>query len=263
MTRDHFTRAAAARAGTDAAILHGLFAGAALLALAFPTDLSSGRFDVAAKPATLVEAGRPAAAVRLADFGTQLPSPDARQIADWVAESRDNAGSDFVIVDKKFATVHVFDSQARLRASSPVLLGAARGDDSVAGIGTRPIAAVRPEERTTPAGRFVARLGRNAQGEDVVWVDYDTAVSMHRVRTANPAEHRLQRLATQAIEDKRISYGCINVPVAFYEGVIRPVFAARAAVVYVLPEVKSVRQVFGPAAAECQPCVRRTVALQG
>ena len=40
--------------------------------------------------------------------------------------------------------------------------------------------------------------GRNLQGEDIVWVDYDAAVSMHRVRANNPAERRLERLARPA-----------------------------------------------------------------
>lgn len=183
-------------------------------------------------------------AVRLADFGDVSPSPDARHVANWVADSRDNANAEFIIVDKRDARVYVFDANARLRGSSPVLLGAARGDDSVPGIGTRPIEEVRPEERTTPAGRFVAERGRNLKGEDVVWVDYDAAVSMHRVRATKPAERRLERLATQTIDDNRISYGCINVPVAFYETYVSPTVATRRAIVYVLPEVKPVQQVF-------------------
>lgn len=35
------------------------------------------------------------------------------------------------------------------------------------------------------------------------------------------------------------------MPVAFYEAFIRPTFAARRAMVYVLPEVKPAQQVFG------------------
>ena len=87
--------------------------------------------------------------------------------------------------------------------------------------------------------------GRNARGEDVVWIDYDAGVSMHRVLTTNPKERRLERLSTPTVEDNRISYGCINVPVAFYETQVRPVFASRRALVYVLPDVKPVRDVFG------------------
>lgn len=185
------------------------------------------------------------AAVRLADFGDTSPSPEARHVADWVADSRDNANAEFIIVDKRDARVYVFDVDARLRGSSPVLLGAAFGDESVPGIGTRPIAEVRPEERTTPAGRFVAERGRNLHGEDVVWVDYDAAVSMHRVRATKPAEMRLERLDTPTVDDNRISYGCINVPVAFYEAYVSSTVETQRAIVYVLPEVKSVQQVFG------------------
>ena len=108
------------------------------------------------------------------------------------------------------------------------------------------MAQVLPHERTTPAGRFLAEPGHNAQGEDIVWVDYDTAVSFHRVRVANPSDRRLQRLATPTASDNRISYGCINVPVNFYNNVLRPAMTESGAVVYVLPETRSWQQVFWP-----------------
>ena len=229
------------------ALRRGLLLGLAIAALVIPSGTRfgekkppAGSTPVGIAPAVLARPGP-----RLADFTTLTPSPDARHVADWVADSRDNQGSEFVIVDKKFATVYVFDADARLRGATPVLLGVAAGDDSMAGIGTRAIAEVRPQERTTPAGRFMAELGHNTLGEDVVWIDYDAAVSMHRVRTTNPKERRLERLATPSIDDNRVSYGCINVPVTFYESLLRPIFAARHAPVYVLPEVKSVQQVFG------------------
>ncbi len=183
-------------------------------------------------------------AQRNADFAGEQASSDARQIANWAVKSGDHGQLAFVIIDKKNTRVFVFDSSGRLTGATPVLIGAAVGDDSVAGIGNRPIEEVMPSERTTPAGRFVAEPGRNTLGEDVVWVDYDAAVSMHRVRTLEPRERRLERLASPTTEDNRISYGCINVPVDFFEAVIKPVFNARRAVVYVLPEVKSVNEVF-------------------
>lgn len=232
------------------ALRRGLLAGLAVLAVVIPPSLHFGRpADAALNAATAMspaaaDAASPAGP-RLADFGSDTPSPDARHVADWAAHSGDHAAADFVIVDKPHARVYVFDAQARLRAATPVLLGSAPGDHTVSGIGQRPIAEVRPEERTTPAGRFVAERGRNALGEDVVWVDYDAAVSMHRVRTTTPSERRLERLATPTIDDNRISYGCINVPVAFFEAHIAPVFARQRAVVYVLPETQPVQQVFG------------------
>jgi hypothetical protein len=197
-----------------------------------------------ASPAVTPLAAAPSVGKR-ADFQRERPSPQARQLADWVAATRDQGDSEFAIVDKKAARLFVFDASARLRGASPVLLGAAAGDDSVPGIGTRPIAQVQPFERTTPAGRFVAERGRNTNGEHVIWVDYDNAVSMHRVRATVKAERRLQRLATATVADNRISYGCINVPAAFYDRYIDAGFARRGAIVYVLPEVHSMQQVFG------------------
>ena len=180
-----------------------------------------------------------------AEFGLEPVSADVRFIANWIADSRDNANRDFIIIDKKNARLHTFDANARLQQSTAVLLGSARGDDSVPGIGTKPIAQVRPSERTTPAGRFVGQRGRNTTGENVVWVDYNAAVSMHRVRATNAKERRLERLATPTINDKRISYGCINVPTAFYDAHINPLFKTQRAIIYILPEVGTAQQVFG------------------
>lgn len=220
--------------------------GAVIPLLALTVGVISGRPQLAATtPTTTTELSvPPPGKTRTADFGTETASLDARRMADWIAASNDNAGKAFVIVDKKSARLHAFDSNARLLASTPVLLGAARGDDSAPGIGSRRVEDIRMKDRTTPAGRFIAEPGHNALGEDVVWVDYDAAVSMHRVRTANPRERRLERLATPAIDDNRVSYGCINVPVAFYERHIAPAFATQRGLVYVLPETKALRQVF-------------------
>jgi hypothetical protein len=186
---------------------------------------------------------------RTAEFGAITPAADVRWLADWIADTGDNGGASFFLVDKRTAQLHVFDADARRVASTAVLLGAAIGDDSVPGIGTRPMAQIRLAERTTPAGRFIGERGKNSLGEDVIWVDYGAAVSMHRVRLTIPSEHRAERLASPSPSDNRISYGCINVPVAFYNRYVGAVFAKHRANIYVLPEVKAVREVFAPSAA--------------
>ena len=231
-----------------ASVRDGVIAGAVIAVLVFPlTGWLSSNGVAQALPATHIGslAHSLPSVPRLADFAGESASPDARHLANWVAHARDNSNLDFIIVDKKFARVYVFDAQASLLGVTPVLLGAAPGDHSVAGIGSRPIADIRLEERTTPAGRFLAQRGKNASLEDVVWIDYEAAVSMHRVRATVPAERRLERLESSTVDDNRISWGCINVPVAFFENIVQPVFAQRRAVVYVLPEVKPVREVFG------------------
>ena len=179
--------------------------------------------------------------------GARVPdvSPATERLAQSIRRSGDNHQLPFLIVDKVAATVTAFDGHGRLQGAAAALLGAARGDHSVPGIGERPIAGILPHERTTPAGRFVAETGRNTQGEEIIWIDYDHAVSLHRVRATNPRERRLERLASPTPLDNRISYGCINVPVRFFDGVIKPLMNGGKAIAYVLPELTSARDVFG------------------
>jgi len=179
-----------------------------------------------------------------ANFELERASHEARHVADWVVDSGDNRSLPFAIVDKTDAKVFVFDADGRLRGAASALLGLVRGDDAVPGIGDRALSSIRPGERTTPAGRFVAALDRNARGKEVLWVDYDGAVSMHPVVTGKPEERRAQRLATPTPLDNRISYGCINVPAKFFENVVRPAFTGTNGIVYVLPETRSAREVF-------------------
>lgn len=184
-----------------------------------------------------------------ADFAAEPASAAARQVADWITASSDNHGLPFVIVDKVAARVFVFRPDGRLRGAAPALLGLARGDHTVPGIGERPLASIQPHERTTPAGRFVAALGPDLGAKDVVWVDYAAAISLHRVVTSKPKERRLERLATASPLDNRISYGCINVPAKFYDTVVHPAFTGTDGVVYILPEVAAIGSVFPALAA--------------
>jgi hypothetical protein len=223
----------------------GLKQGVLLAAAALVLLLPPGR---SAPPSAAVAHQTPSRHVfHGADFASHPASADARFIADWVADSGDSRSLPFIILDKRDARVFVFGAEGRLIDSSPVLLGATPGDDSVADIGTRPMANVREHEKTTPAGRFVAQAGKNAAHEDVIWVDYTNAVSMHRVRLVDPKERRLERLASPDPVERRISYGCINVPVAFFDTVVWPLLASTRAVVYVLPEVRDVHEVFAAA----------------
>jgi hypothetical protein len=191
--------------------------------------------------ALLISAPVATAATGVAQLHMPVMSSDAQSVVQWVQAKRDNQETPFAIVDKKNAVLHVFDAGGNRRGSSPILLGLAKGDHSVPGIGERRMADIRPEERTTPAGRFVSEPGRNLSGEDIVWIDYDAAVSMHRVRANVKADRRLERLATPTAADNRISYGCVNVPADFYDAYVKPALGAGRAVVYVLPERSPVR----------------------
>jgi hypothetical protein len=178
-----------------------------------------------------------------ADFRGEPASSDARRLADWTMATHDHGSSPFVIIDKIRAKVFVFDNDGRLRGATLALLGMAHGDDTVPGIGSRKLSSIRPEERTTPAGRFVASLGRDLH-QDILWIDYTNAISLHRVIQGLPGDHRLERLATLSPLDKRISFGCINVPVAFFEDIVLPTFTGTTGIVYILPETKTLQEVF-------------------
>ena len=196
-----------------------------------------------------------------ADLGRDAASSAVRHVANWTVNSGDHGGLPFAVIDKLEGRIFVFDAQGRLLASSAALVGAARGDHSVPGIGERQIASIRPEERTTPAGRFLARMGQTPKGEDLLWVDYDSALALHRVVTSVPQERRLQRLASKVPMDRRITYGCINVPAAFYDEVVRPTFA-RGGVVYILPETARPQDVFGSYDIDDAPDVANAPSLQ-
>ena len=230
------TRDASGHAGS---LRKGLLTGAAALALLAPPAIFLWP-STNAPPATGVQAPQPV--IRLAQFGAERPSGDVRLMANWVATARDNRNMSFVIVDKKDAKVYVFDPQGQLKAAAAALLGSAIGDDTVPGVGDKPIAEVLPEEKTTPAGRFIAEKGDSTRGEDVVWVDYDAGVSMHRVLKV---PERATSLASPTNEDNRMSFGCINLPPEFYENALRPaVYHGGGAVIYVLPETRSLAQTF-------------------
>ncbi|HYN79386.1 MAG TPA: L,D-transpeptidase [Lamprocystis sp. (in: g-proteobacteria)] len=171
-----------------------------------------------------------------ANFESESASRRARDMADWVVSSRDNLDMPFAIVDKVNAKVYVFGVDGQLQGAAPVLLGLAQGNYAAPGVGDMRMSRISPAERTTPAGRFVANMGRNSHGKEILWVDYEHAISLHPVVTGRPEERRAQRLDSPSPLDNRISYGCINVPAKFFKNVIHGTFAGTVGIVYVLPE---------------------------
>ena len=182
---------------------------------------------------------------KLAAFHRESASSEVRHVAHWVAHSGDNGGRPYMLIDKVNARVFVFDAGGTLQGTDPALLGMVRGDDSAEGIGDLRLAAIRPQDRTTPAGRYVASLDRDLHGREILWIDYDSALALHRVAKGQPSERRAQRLASAGSDDNRISYGCINVPVDFYEKVVSPAFTNTEGIVYILPEMSTAREFFG------------------
>jgi hypothetical protein len=189
-------------------------------------------------------APKPAIKKAAATAPAQPASATVTALAHWANATGDNHGLPYIIIDKQAAQVFVFDADGQPLGAAPALLGLAFGDESTPGVGDRELSDIAPEDRTTPAGRFQAAYGPGPGKEKVFWVDYGTAISLHPVITTNPKEHRPQRLASTTVSDNRITFGCINVPAKFYKQVVQKTFGDSRGIVYILPEVETLAQVF-------------------
>lgn len=169
----------------------------------------------------------------------EAPSPSAatRQLAAQVLLAGDHRQRPFAVVDKHAATVAVYSARGQLVGTSGALLGQAPGDRSMPGVGLRTERGqLRGSDMTTKAGRFETEPGLHISGDRVVWIDYDDALAIHRVRAGPQRADRLQRLAQGSAAERRVSAGCVVVSEAFFDQVIGPVLGRTRGVVYVMPE---------------------------
>jgi len=178
------------------------------------------------------------------DSTLQSASDEVKRVARWVSDSRDNGGMPFLLVDKTNAQVFAFNPAGQLQGTAPALLGMARGDRLLAP-DTAKMTQMPPQVRITPAGRFVSQLAIDSAGKELLVLNYDASISLHPVVKGTPEEHRAERLSSPTSQDNRISYGCINVPPAFYTTFVHPAFSQTKGIVYVLPEMGSAGQLFG------------------
>lgn len=183
--------------------------------------------------------------LKRADFRGESASGEARQVADWVVHSGDHKTLPFIIIDKVEAKLFAFDSSGALLQATPVLLGMGIGDTFAARVTYMDMYATQPWQRITPAGRFEADEGENLKGEKLLWVDYEAAIAIHKLPARKTKQRRQERLESASPEDNRITYGCINVPAAFYDDVVGRDFAAAGGIVYVLPEKLPAQALFG------------------
>jgi hypothetical protein len=203
------------------------------LALAFTSFGVAAAEDAPAQPVPAVD---------------QLPrgqevSGTVIELAGWVVATKDNQGYPFAVIDKAAAQILVFGGDGRLRGAAPGLFGSAIGDHTAPGVAGLALREIPGRDRTTPAGRFVGGFGPSIDAGRVLWVDYDSAVSIHPTATGVPAERRPERLASPSPDDNRVTHGCINDSPEFYEGIIVPTFE-RGGVFYILPDEAPMAETF-------------------
>ncbi|MEH3105306.1 MAG: hypothetical protein PGN12_15580 [Sphingomonas phyllosphaerae] len=211
-----------------------IFAGLALVIAAAPSGAKTKPHRPAATPVA-------AATVE----PTPSPSADALRVADWIASSRDNHALPYAVIDKHAAALFLFDGSGKMVSQVPVLIGIAPGDDATPGVGSKKLGEIGPAEKTTPAGRFLAKFGYAAGRQRVLWVDYTNSVAIHPIPgDAARSENRRARMLSPEPGDNRITFGCINVPRSFYATDLRPLFQRKGGYVYVLPDTKALEEVF-------------------
>lgn len=196
----------------------------------------------------------PAAAVDELPQGQEV-SDTVIALAGWVVASKDSQGYPFAVLDKAAAQILIFGGDGRLRGAAPALFGSAIGDHSAPGVAGLALRAIPGRDRTTPAGRFVGGYGPSIDAGRVLWVDYESAVSLHPTPPGTPAEKRAERLASASPDDNRVTHGCINVSTGFYDQVVRTTFE-RGGVFYILPDKASLAETF-PAFAESRAAVQK------
>lgn len=172
----------------------------------------------------------------VAAWGVASTSLAAAQVATRPVALDVHDGRPYAVVDKRRATLSVYEADGRLVGQTPALLGLTPGDAEPASARGKAPSALGRHERVTPAGRFQAQPGRNLSGERVIWFDYDANLAIHRLRPTAAREYRLQRLAAANAEDHRVTLGCVVVDPAFFDTVVLPVLGRGPSLVYILPE---------------------------
>ena len=144
--------------------------------------------------------------------GTKTDSNSAAGLAPETADvapaaaSPDHPERHFGGLDKRGVALYVFDGSARLTAASIRSLDLA--------------------------------------GDNVVWLDYAAAAELCSVEIIDPLERRPERIVTSYGSEKRVSNGCVNVPVEFFAAVATPCLGHAREFLYASPELTLLRRVF-------------------
>ena len=162
-------------------------------------------------------------------------TPTETAVVQNIVGQNDNQGKQFIVADKQAGTLTMYTASGQQITSTPALFGKTAGDSV--------------SSKNTPSGRFETKqanvrtegyggsaqvLTQNGQNLQLGGSTY----AIHRVYTKYASENRQGRLDTPTATDNRISLGCINVPVDFYDTYLN---SDQDTVVYVMPETDAGR----------------------
>ncbi len=164
---------------------------------------------------------------------TIMASPDAERVAAWIAASGDNHALPYAVIDKNSASLLLYDGRGKPVAQVPVLIGIAPGDDATPGVGSKTLGEIGPAEKTTPRAASWRSSAMPPDGRRCYGSTIPTASRSTYPGDAAKREMRRERLLSPEPDDNRITFGCINVPRAFYGSALRPLFQKKGGYVYI------------------------------
>lgn len=163
-------------------------------------------------------------------------TPEARKIYLYCLTNIDHT---YYIVDKPTATIYAINSNGKGIASSPVILGATKGEIPNTADTEKPL---YNQIATTPAGKFelihsdIDSTIYKGKSLALLGTDY---LAIHIVYP-DPEEYkkRIKALKTSTPNDNRISWGCINVSENFWTSSIAP-YAKNGSTIFITPDYQS------------------------
>jgi L,D-transpeptidase catalytic domain len=169
------------------------------------------------------------------------PQPVLSSQAEQVSRIAErNGDKDFLMVDKARGEIILFED-GKPTFSGPALTGAGRGDRVPPKVLTfsdsHPLST---EQKVTPAGRFTVRpesdpeYGRVWTITEVHGKDWDFAI--HRVYLGMPSENRDARIHSPNVDDRHITFGCINVERSTIQLFTRKLPRKGKTPLYILPQ---------------------------
>ncbi len=175
------------------------------------------------------------------------PSPQAEQVS-RIAER--NGDKNYLLVDKIRGEIFLFEG------GKPIISGAAlTGASSADRIPPKVLTfadshPLSPEQKVTPAGRFTVRqeadpeYGRVLTLNEIHGKDWDIAV--HGVYLGIPSEHRDVRLHSSNVDDRHITFGCINVERSTILLLTRTLPRKGKIPIYIMPRDEAMTAAFFP-----------------
>lgn len=138
------------------------------------------------------------------------------------------ANKPFFIADKPNGKIHLFDKEGKHIATSDALYGKTAGDRLATNVIEKKVDQLLDIDKVTPAGTYTLQVQTDPEyngGYTLRLFDGKTSlggIAIHSVYLGNAAEMRPARLLSKNLQDKKISFGCINTTPEFFINKVMP-----------------------------------------